>query len=379
MEKTVHLFNTEQAFKNTYYSEDYSEPWVSSVKNTETVKFNKTDIEKFRPLSKDLPLTFEAIEDNTNLYFLCENRSEEGNPVNIYYYDEDEEYWIEVVPQQNVWSLDYDENWDPVFEFNAQPFITLSAGESIQLYGDSGYISTGGGSQYDDTFGSYFYTDKKCYIYGNVMSLCSFDFEDYNTITDYGFYGLFGGTFIMDIEGNLSETANRYCPFISHPLYDIVLPATTLGEACYYGMFYGTEITRPPELPALQLQIECYAHMFSNCKRLMSAPELPATTLQNRCYSCMFMDCVSLTKAPDLLATNIALLTQPYSGMFRNCIELNYIKCIASALGDQYKATVSNWVNSVGAHGTFVKNSACTWDTGVSGIPSGWTVIEETV
>jgi hypothetical protein len=33
------------------------------------------------------------------------------------------------------------------------------------------------------------------------------------------------------------------------------------------------------------------------------------------------------------------------------------------------------WVKGVASSGTFVKNSAATWDvTGVNGIPSGWTV-----
>lgn len=35
----------------------------------------------------------------------------------------------------------------------------------------------------------------------------------------------------------------------------------------------------------------------------------------------------------------------------------------------------NNWVNGVKATGTFVKNSAATWNvTGTSGVPSGWTV-----
>ena len=35
----------------------------------------------------------------------------------------------------------------------------------------------------------------------------------------------------------------------------------------------------------------------------------------------------------------------------------------------------NNWVNGVASTGTFVKNSAATWDvTGTNGIPTGWTV-----
>ena len=35
----------------------------------------------------------------------------------------------------------------------------------------------------------------------------------------------------------------------------------------------------------------------------------------------------------------------------------------------------SDWVNRVASSGTFVKNSAATWNvTGKNGVPSGWTV-----
>lgn len=34
-----------------------------------------------------------------------------------------------------------------------------------------------------------------------------------------------------------------------------------------------------------------------------------------------------------------------------------------------------DWVKGVASTGTFVKNSAATWDvTGVNGVPEGWTV-----
>ena len=37
--------------------------------------------------------------------------------------------------------------------------------------------------------------------------------------------------------------------------------------------------------------------MFWNCTSLTQAPELPATTLANNCYNGMFDRCVSLTQA----------------------------------------------------------------------------------
>jgi len=62
-----------------------------------------------------------------------------------------------------------------------------------------------------------------------------------------------------------------------------------------------------------------------------------------------------------------------YNYMFYVCSKLNHITMLATDI------SASNclyyWVSGVASSGTFVKNSAATWDrTGVSGIPSGWTV-----
>ena len=93
------------------------------------------------------------------------------------------------------------------------------------------------------------------------------------------------------------------------------LPATTLAEGCYYGMFSGcTALQSAPELPATTLATRCYAEMFSDCTALQSAPELPATTLAEGCYSSMFKGCSTLQSAPELPATTLAPTC--YSGMF---------------------------------------------------------------
>ena len=150
-----------------------------------------------------------------------------------------------------------------------------------------------------------------------------------------------------------------------------ILPATTLASYCYSSMFSGcTSLTTAPVLPATTLASECYNNMFYGCTSLTTAPVLPATTLASYCYSSMFKGCTSLTIAPVLPATT--LLSNCYTNMFRNCSSLNYIKCLAT-----YVTGTSNWVNSVAAQGTFVKSSTMEdWPTGVSGIPTDWTVID---
>ena len=177
------------------------------------------------------------------------------------------------------------------------------------------------------------------------------------------------------------------------------LPATTLANRCYSYMFDGcTSLTTAPKLPATTLADECYADMFIGCTSLTTAPALPATTLANFCYSNMFMGCTSLTTAPALSATTLgtmcykgmfagctSLTTAPelpattlnfmcYSGMFQNCTSLNYIKCLATDIS-AFNCT-SSWVSGVASAGTFVKAASMeTWTTGTSGIPEGWTVV----
>ena len=153
------------------------------------------------------------------------------------------------------------------------------------------------------------------------------------------------------------------------------LPVTTLTYSCYSSMFSGcTSLTTAPELPATTLAISCYRYMFQGCTGLTTAPELPATTLAISCYYAMFQGCTSLTTAPALPATTLADESiQCYEQMFNGCSSLNYIKAMFTTTpGSSF---TNNWVSGVAASGTFVKNSAATWNvTGTSGIPTGWTV-----
>ncbi|WP_406535491.1 leucine-rich repeat protein [Methanobrevibacter sp.] len=151
-----------------------------------------------------------------------------------------------------------------------------------------------------------------------------------------------------------------------------VLPATTLAYACYNEMFYEcTSLTSAPVLPATTLANSCYNLMFYNCRSLTVAPELPATTLKTQCYQSMFYGCSSLTTAPVLSATTLA--NYCYNQMFYNCTSLNYIKCLATDISASM--CTYYWLNGVAATGTFVKDASMTgWSTGVSGIPDGWTV-----
>ena len=151
------------------------------------------------------------------------------------------------------------------------------------------------------------------------------------------------------------------------------LPATTLSDYCYSYMFHDcSNLKIAYELPATTLADSCYQCMFENCSSLTTAPELPATTLAYCCYSSMFNGCTSLTTAPALPATTLA--DSCYVDMFYGCSKLNYIKMLATDIS-AYGCLLS-WVYGVASTGTFVKNPAMTsLLTNENGIPSGWTVI----
>ena len=144
----------------------------------------------------------------------------------------------------------------------------------------------------------------------------------------------------------------------------------TLPEHAFVKLFRNcTSLTTAPELPATTAKTSCYAMMFQGCTSLTQAPALPATTVYANCYFSMFLGCTSLTTAPELPATT--LTGGCYQQMFYSCSNLNYVKAMFTDV--QSENAVVSWLDDVSPTGTFVKNSAATWDNSLY-IPSGWTV-----
>ena len=151
------------------------------------------------------------------------------------------------------------------------------------------------------------------------------------------------------------------------------LPALTLASNCYQSAFEGcTSLVNAPQLPATEMKPNCYRSLFFGCTSLVNAPELPATTLAEGCYRSLFNGCTSLTIAPDLLAPT--LVSYCYAYLFNACTSLNSVKCTATS-GVGSNNSTAEWLWNVSPTGTFTKESGVTWETGVSGIPSGWTVV----
>ena len=151
----------------------------------------------------------------------------------------------------------------------------------------------------------------------------------------------------------------------------LYLPTDTKRH-CYHSMFEGcTNLRTAPALPATDLTggTYCYVNLFRNCTSLTTAPALPATTLATSCYLSMFNGCTSLTTAPALPATS--LREKCYAYMFQNCSSLNSITTYASNISAS--SCLYNWMSGVSAQGDFYNLGGAQFQSGVSGIPSGWT------
>jgi hypothetical protein len=124
-----------------------------------------------------------------------------------------------------------------------------------------------------------------------------------------------------------------------------------------------------------QLLENSFQELFRNCSGIIDASQLQLpTTLTKGCFLYMFYGCTNLTSAPELPATT--LVEYCYAYMFYGCIKLNYIKMLATDVSAN--SCLYYWVYGVASSGTFVKNPAMTsLPTGISGIPSGWTVVND--
>lgn len=227
------------------------------------------------PSIEETPLTFEALEAGT---------------IQVYYSGS------HTLPKP----ITYTKNGVST-SITASTDITVAAGDVISFSSENSSLG-------DATNYVIIQADHKCYVYGNMMSMINDEgyFSKDKTISgDYALkYLLYGNE-------------NMY----NHPDKKLLLPATTLSEGCYYGLFRGClSLSKAPELPATKLTPECYRQMFRYCTALTTAPELPATTLEASCYREMFKNCTGLTATPVLPATTLAV--DCYREMFNNCTSL---------------------------------------------------------
>ena len=296
------------------------------------------------------PLTFRATSDNSSVTL-----KQEGSPSGSFEY-----------------SLDGGSTWN---SYNIDTAISLNEGDEVcfksatdrsvnQTYEDYVYFEMTGSIEAWHNVGSMLYASN----YNSHI--------DISTMT-YAFYCLFMECASLVKSPLLPATTladSCYCGMFSGCISLTtcpVLPATTLADSCYEDMFSCcTSLTSGPVLPATTLAEYCYYGMFSGCTSLTSCPALPATTLAKCCYIEMFYGCTSLTSGPDLPATTLAEYC--YCWMFEGCSNLSYIKCYATTAMSQ-NSSCTSWLVGVSATGDFYADPNASWESGSSGIPSGWT------
>lgn len=200
-----------------------------------------------------------------------------------------------------------------------------------------------------------FTVSKKYNLSGSCMSMIYGDEEPDNNPPAYAFIKMFyQSTTLIEVSDNFIPSTRlntRACQYMFYGCTNMTkapnLPATTIGQYVYYCMFQNCSslVTIPSTLPATQLGSYCYANMFSGCKSITTAPILPAKTLQSNCYRYMF----------------------------NSCSKLNYVKAMFTTTPST--SYTIGWLSGVASSGTFVKNSAATWDVvDTYGVPSGWTI-----
>lgn len=303
---------------------------------------------------------------------------DEGMNINNYLTIEALEDGLTVSLSANAceYCIDGDNNW-----------INIAAGQSTPAINQGHTISFRGALQPSSTAGIGTFTiNKACNLKGNCMSMLfgdnaanNYSLNGYN----YAFYRLFQGcTAIRNVSKNflparvLSSNCYYYMFYqCSNLITAPDLPATTLAGSCYYSMFRDCiNLLIAPDLPSTTLQSYCYYGMFYNCYALTTSSILAATTLGYQCCYYMYCNCNNLTTAPDLLA--LTLTSYCYYYMFKGCSKLNRIKMMATNVSAS--GCLTYWVSGVASSGTFIKNANATWtNSGVSGIPDGWTIITE--
>ena len=281
--------------------------------------------------------------------------------------------------------------------------LTFSNSEPLYICGNN----PNGINSSENKYSFFTSTGNNFGISGDIMSLINKDVDTFIIPNDYCFFHLLSNCDKLITPPSLPATTLTYGCYMSmfwgcsSLTTAPSLPATTLADLCYFEMFEDcTSLLTAPELPATILTRSCYTYMFANCTSLTSTPALPATSLALWCYSsmfdgctnityatalpatqlvegcylAMFNDCTSLTTAPELPATTLAFIC--YERMFNNCTSLNFVKCLAEDINETY--CVHNWLSGVSSNGTFVKATSMNdWTRGPSGIPTGWTVIND--
>lgn len=147
-----------------------------------------------------------------------------------------------------------------------------------------------------------------------------------------------------------------------------------IAQGNIMSLLYGDNFDGQTDLTG---KVGAFMNIFQDCGSNLTSAEnliLPATTLEQYCYYSMFSGCTSITTAPVLSAST--MVSYCYAQMFKGCTSLTSITCLAYSMSGSN--CTKNWVSDVSSSGTFYKHPNATWLSGNSGTPDNWTVQDAT-
>ena len=262
------------------------------------------------------------------------------------------------------YSLDKGATWTyfTLSSGQTKTIATINSGDTIHLKGSNNTLA----SNYN--YGHYFRGTGDYEISGEISSLIKGN--DYDT--DLGAASRY--TFAMLFSGDTHLVSAE----------NLFVDSEILPQDCFNGTFRDcTRLTSAPELPSIRLGDSCYSSMFEGCIALSKVPSEIRFTYVGGSQVFQRMFCMSrtsklttpaMTESPKLFGNWGSTPTNQQ--MFCGNGNLNKIYCYWTRNSGSFSLT--NWVNYTADSGvTFYKRSTATFASGVNGIKTGWTVVND--
>ena len=251
------------------------------------------------------------------------------------------------------------------FEFITSGTLSIIRGDSSGM-SKTLYYRKNGGSWTSISVENY-YTEKSINVLaGDILECYATGAWAYNNTTNNV---KFGGTAEFNLYGNIrsiTDGINFYNKPASYAPY-------------MFQIFSGTKVVDASNciIDYTYVSSNYFRGMFRGCTKLTKGPIVFGESNGNYSHADMFYGCTNLVEGPKLFSKK--LNNYAYDSMFYNCSKLNYVEAyFTTTPGTNY---TSNWMYGVQTtSGTFVKNSAATWNVnGVNGVPSKWTKTSKTL
>lgn len=243
---------------------------------------------------------------------------------------------------------------------------TLASGATLMMYGTNNTL----GTAYNR--GHFFRGSQNYEISGEISSLVNGSNTSDTELSGKGTY-----TFAQLFSGDTHLVSAE----------NLKISSTALPQSCFNSTFRDcTKLVKAPELPSTILGKETYSSMFESCTALAYPPtQLYFTSVQSDSYNRMF--CMSrsskittpaMTYSPKMFG-NWGSVNPATSNMQMFCGNgnLTNIYCYWTNNSGSF-GVIANWVNYTADSGvTFYKRSTQSFQSGVSGIKTGWTVVND--